>query len=260
MVIWIAAALLLVVAVAHSVLGEKFLIRPLIANLDWKLPELPRAYANRLVRFAWHLTTIAWGGIAVVLVGAPIRYTFAAVCLGSAAWILGMLPGHVAWPALLAAGLLALWSIDAVPPWLLWTGVWAGVSVALIAAGFHVAWALGSRRGTANVIPQRPTPAGDGTWEPAALPAPLVTFAVAVALTTYAGLVVANVTSASAPWTGWLLVAALAVLTARVMGDGRWMGVTKRVRGTGFAEADDRYWTPAAALLAVGAASALVLG
>ena len=35
MVIWIAAALLLVVAIAHSVLGEKFLISPLIASPAW---------------------------------------------------------------------------------------------------------------------------------------------------------------------------------------------------------------------------------
>ena len=259
MVIWIAAALLLVVAIAHSVLGEKFLISPLIASPDWKLPVLSRAYANRLLRFAWHLTTVAWLGLAVALVGVPIDYAFAVVCLASAALILGMLPGHVAWPALLAAGLLALWSADAVPAWLLWIGVAIGITVALVAAGFHVAWALGSRRGTANVIPQRPTPTGDGTWEPAALPAPLLTFAVAVALTTYAGLVVANATGASAVWLGWLLVAALVVLTARVMGDGRWMGVTKRVRNTGFAHADDRYWTPATALLALGAAAALVV-
>ena len=259
MVIWIAAALLFVVAIAHSVLGEKFLIHPLIASPDWTLPVLSRAYANRLLRFAWHLTTMAWGGLAIVLVGVPIAYAFAAVCLASAAWILGMLPGHVAWPALLAAGLLVLWSVDAVPTWLLWTGVVAGIALALIAAGFHVAWAFGSRRGTVNVIPQRPTPLADGTWEPAALPAPLVTFAVAVALTTYAGLVVANATGASAPWLAWLLVAALVVLAARVMGDGRWMGVTKRVRTTGFAHADDRYWTPAAAILGLGAAAALVV-
>lgn len=259
MVIWIAAGLLLVVAIAHSVLGEKFLISPLIASSAWKLPVLSRAYANRLLRFTWHLTTVAWVGLAVALAGTPIDYVFAAVTLGSAAWILGMLPGHVAWPALLTAGLLVLWSVDAMPAWLLWIGVAVGVTVALLAAGFHVAWALGSRRGAANVIPQRPAPAADGTWEPAALPAPALTFAVAVALATYAGLVVANATGAGAPWLGWLLVAALVVLAVRVMGEGKWMGVTKRVRTTGFAHADDRYWTPAAAMLALGAAAALVV-
>lgn len=259
MVIWIAVALLVVVAIAHSVLGEKFLISPLIASSDWRLPVLSRAYANRLLRFAWHLTTIAWVGLAIALAGVPIDYVFAAVALGSAAWILVMLPGHVAWPALLTAGLLVLWSIDALPAWLLWTGVAVGIAVALVAAAFHVAWAFGSRRGAGNVIPQRPSPAADGTWEPAALPAPVLTFAVAMALTTYAGLVVANATGASAPWLAWLLVAALVVLTARVMGEGRWMGVTKSVRNTGFARADDRFWTPAAAVLALGAAAALVV-
>ncbi len=259
MVMWTATTLLLSVALAHSVLGERFLLRPLIASAQWSLPALPRWYANRLVRFAWHLTTIAWMGLAAVLVGVPVTYVFATVCLGSAVLILGMLPGHVAWPALLAAGLFALWHADAVPDWLLWTSVLVGAAVALTAAAFHVAWAFGSRRGTANVIPQRPTPTGDGTWEPAALPAPLLTFAVAVALTTYAGLVIAKATGASAVSLGWLLVAALVVLTARVMGDGRWMGVTKRVRNTGFARADDRYWTPAAAILALGAAAAIAV-
>lgn len=259
MTAWIAAGLLVLVACLHSVLGEIFFLRPLIASREWRLPVLSRAYANPLARFAWHLTTIAWLALAAALLGVPIAHVFAGVCLISAALILVMLPGHVAWPAFVAAGVLALWSVAAVPAWLLWTAVGAGVTISLIAAGFHVAWALGSRRGASNVIPQRPIPAGDGAWEPAALPAPLLTFAVALALLSYAGLVIVRAADLSAPWVGWLLIAACVVLTVRVIGDGNWMGVTKRVRHTGFARADDRYWTPAAGLLAIGAAAALVV-
>ena len=50
------------IALVHSVLGELALVRPLFAS-DWELP-IPRWAAERILRFAWHLTSIAWLGIA----------------------------------------------------------------------------------------------------------------------------------------------------------------------------------------------------
>ena len=252
---WIGAALLVAIGIAHSYLGEKELLRPLFAQRGWRLPRVPREPAQRILRFVWHLTTLAWFALAAVLVGASPTVAFAATCLGSAALILATVPGHVAWPPFLAAGFLALGAADALAPWLLWAAVGLGVAVAAVAAAFHVAWALGSRRGAANVIPQRP----DGT-EPTFRPGPAATAAVAILLTVFAALAIAVAMGASAPWASWLLIAGLAVLLVRVMGDGRWVGVTKSVRSTGFAIADDRYWTPAVAILATSAAAALALG
>lgn len=255
MALWTAAIILVVVGIGHSALGEAQVLRPLLAQASWSIPGVPRAAADRLLRFAWHLTTLAWWALAAALVGVPIEVAFAATCLGAAAIILVVIPGHLAWPAFLAAGLLALWSAQMIPVWLLWLGVGAGAGVALVAAGFHVSWAFGSRRGATNVVPQR---AEDG--ERTFVPGPVPTLAVAMLLAMYAGLVVAEASGASAAWVGVLVGAALVVLTLRVVGDGKWMGVTKSERGTGFADADDRWWTPAAALLAVGAAFALALG
>lgn len=252
---WTAAIILIAIGAAHSVLGERVVLRPLLANPDWRIRVFPRGQSDRLLRLCWHLTTVAWWGMAAVLMGAPVVLAFAAISLSAGVAFLWVLPGHLSWPFFLAAGLLALWTADALPTWLLWVGVGAGVAVALVVAAFHVSWAFGSRIGTTNVVPQRP-----GTGERTFVPGPVPTLAVAALLTTYAVLAIASVTSASAVWIGWLLVAGMAVLLLRVVGDGKWMGVTKRVRGTGFADADDRWWTPAAAVLALGAASALVLG
>jgi hypothetical protein len=256
MAAWTAAIILVAIGIAHSVLGEVTVLRPLIAQRTWTIPGVPRMAADRLLRFAWHLTTLAWWALAAVLVGASIEVAFAATCLGAAIIILAVLPGHLAWPAFLAAGLLSLWSADLLPDWILWLGVAGAVVVALVAAGFHVAWALGSRRGSANVVPQRAGAGGERTF----LPGPLPTLAVALLLTAYVALTLAASAGTTARWVNWLVLAAFVVLTLRVIGDGRWMGVSKRVRGTGFAAADDRWWTPAAALLAAGAAAALALG
>ena len=67
---WIAAGLLAFIGIVHSVLGERLLLRPLFAHPDWSLPRMPREPAERVLRFAWHLTTIAWWAIAAALVGA----------------------------------------------------------------------------------------------------------------------------------------------------------------------------------------------
>ncbi len=255
MVEWIAAIILVGIGIAHSALGEAGVIKPLLASREWTLPGISRSAANPLLRFAWHLTTFAWWALAAVLVGVPIEIAFALTCLSAAALILALLPGHLAWPLFLTAGLLALWAGGAVPQWLLWAGVGLGVLVAVVAAGFHVAWALGSRRGVTNVIPQDPD-----SGEPKFVPRPAGTFFIAFALLSYATLVALEALGAGPSIVRWLVIAALVVLTLRVFGDGKWTGVLKRVRTTGFARADDRYWTPTVGVLALGAWASLAIG
>lgn len=253
MLIWIAAALLALIAIAHSALGEKLIVGPLLAARELPV-AIPRAAARRVIRFAWHLTSLAWLGLAAVLVGVPPAAGFAAVCLVSFLVIVVMLPGHVAWPLFLAAGALALGSAGWLPDALLWAVIGGAVLVALAASVAHAAWAFGVRRGTANVIPQRP----DGS-EPLFHPQGPLTLVIAAALAFYAVLVVWVGLGRGGPWGIGLTIAAAVILAVRVMGDGHWVGVTKTVRNTGFARADDRYWTPAAALLALGAGAALAL-
>ena len=63
-----AASLMILLGLAHSVLGECYLLIRLFRRPD--LPKLfgSTAFTTRTLRFAWHLTTvIAWGLAAVVL-------------------------------------------------------------------------------------------------------------------------------------------------------------------------------------------------
>ena len=63
----IAAILLVLIGFVHSILGEKFLITRLLRRDN--LPKLfgGDEFTKQLIRFAWHLTTVAWWAIAAIL-------------------------------------------------------------------------------------------------------------------------------------------------------------------------------------------------
>ncbi|WP_125716682.1 hypothetical protein [Pseudoalteromonas rubra] len=66
--LYIAAALLILVSLAHSYLGERFILIRLFKRDN--LPELfgSSVFTIRTLRFAWHLTSIAWLGFAALLI------------------------------------------------------------------------------------------------------------------------------------------------------------------------------------------------
>jgi hypothetical protein len=112
----IAAGLLLMIGSAHSILGEKYILIPL-----FRLNNLPQLlgsdfFTKRTLRFAWHLTTVAWWGIAAMLfvISAPppnllsiclwiISITFFASGLMSAGFTKGI---HVSWIVFFAISFL----------------------------------------------------------------------------------------------------------------------------------------------------------
>jgi len=115
----IASVLTFGVGAAHSWLGERKLIGPLVAPETRAGILAQSGWARRVVRFAWHITTIAWWGIAALLVAlalSPIdsqgRYALlaiAAIFLASGVLTLGTSRGrHLAWPVFLAIAGLAL--------------------------------------------------------------------------------------------------------------------------------------------------------
>ena len=59
--------LLLIIGFVHSYLGEKYILIRLFRRDD--LPKLLGSdwFTKRVLRFAWHLTTIAWWGFAAIL-------------------------------------------------------------------------------------------------------------------------------------------------------------------------------------------------
>ncbi|MGQ0798778.1 MAG: hypothetical protein ACT4NL_01515 [Pseudomarimonas sp.] len=66
--LYLAAFLILAVSIAHSYLGERYILIRLFRRSD--LPKLfgSSEFTTGTLRFAWHLTSVAWLGLAAVLV------------------------------------------------------------------------------------------------------------------------------------------------------------------------------------------------
>ena len=113
-----AAILLVITAFAHSVLGERRLIGPVLARREGVLAS---DLARVVLRFAWHLTSVTWAILALILVQlardpATARF-WAAVGTGVAFTGVGLFDAiatrgrHVGWPLLAAIGIAALLSL-----------------------------------------------------------------------------------------------------------------------------------------------------
>jgi hypothetical protein len=124
----IAGLLAIAIAVVHSYLGERYLIIRLLRRDD--LPHLlgDDSFTRMVLRFAWHLTSIAWIGMGWVLLAITLHRppSFAALQWGSnladtvvrvigiTFLISGVLTAavsrlrHLAWAVFLAIGVLAL--------------------------------------------------------------------------------------------------------------------------------------------------------
>lgn len=115
----LAAALAIGLGLFHSVLGERYILIRLFRR------ELPKLFGSddftkRTLRFAWHLTSVAWFGLAAVLLAvaagpaAPAAPFFtdlvAVVALVSAlVAAAGSRGRHLSWLVFLAIGGLAWW-------------------------------------------------------------------------------------------------------------------------------------------------------
>lgn len=114
------AAGMVLIAALHSVLGEKYILERLFRRSD--LPRLfgSDVFTRRTLRFAWHLTSIAWIGFGAVTLSLAnqtpinaasagvieiVRWTFLITALVA---LFGSRGRHFAWVVFLAiAG--ALW-------------------------------------------------------------------------------------------------------------------------------------------------------
>lgn len=118
--ILIAAALLIVfIGVVHSWLGERRLLGPLLAPERRQGLLASSAFARQTLRFAWHITTIAWWGIGAALIalalsppldrqGRLVLGTIAATFLVTGTVTLVTSRGrHLAWPVFLAIAALS---------------------------------------------------------------------------------------------------------------------------------------------------------
>jgi len=110
----LAAILILAIALAHSYLGERYILIRLFRR---PLPELFGSddFTKRTIRFAWHITSIAWLGFAYLLLQAhsgqlsrtqmlfAISITFGITALISVAGGRGR---HWSWPVFAAIAVL----------------------------------------------------------------------------------------------------------------------------------------------------------
>lgn len=117
--LYLACVLLVLTGLAHSWLGERYLLMRL-----FKRPDLPRlfggtAFTIGTLRFAWHLTTVAWWGLgALVFMAAQgeIDRQQVLTVIGATALVSAVFPiwftraRHLSWVVFVAVGVLLLFA------------------------------------------------------------------------------------------------------------------------------------------------------
>lgn len=108
--LWASAVVMAATAVLHSLFGERRLIVPLLAT-DTAL--IARVHVRRLIRFAWHATSLLMltAALTIVWPGTPREV----IMVTGGAWLLAGLSDaaitrgkHIGWPFLMLAGVLAM--------------------------------------------------------------------------------------------------------------------------------------------------------
>jgi len=116
--LYAAAALAVLLGLAHSLLGERYILIRLFRRRD-----LPRLFGSaeftiRTLRFAWHITTVAWFGFAALMVHAgrgDLTVPGMLRIIGASFIAAGFLPliltrgKHFSWLVLFIIGGIALW-------------------------------------------------------------------------------------------------------------------------------------------------------
>jgi hypothetical protein len=108
--LWLSAIMMAATAMTHSVLGERRLIRPVLA-IDSPLTQRP--LARQVLRLAWHLTTLFMLLTALLIVW-PGTPSMLILITGSLWLAVGLIDGvvtkgqHVGWGPLTISGALAV--------------------------------------------------------------------------------------------------------------------------------------------------------
>jgi len=113
-------AALVATSLVHSLGGEIYLLRPLFKHRGNRVLEHP--LARMVLRFAWHLTSICWIVLAVILYALAFDEPhLRTVILGSVSLsftgaglfdLIASRGRHIGWPLLLLTGLFALAALN----------------------------------------------------------------------------------------------------------------------------------------------------
>jgi hypothetical protein len=115
----IAAVLIFLTGCAHSYLGERYLLMRLFSRGN--LPKLlgGTEFTQGTLRFVWHITTVAWWAIALLLVlahsgplsTAGVLHVIAGAAVASATLPIFFTRGkHLSWVVFLVVAALVLYS------------------------------------------------------------------------------------------------------------------------------------------------------
>jgi hypothetical protein len=108
-----SAAVLIFIGCAHSYLGERVVFSRLFALPNLPLLHNDRHYTEQMLRFAWHLTSLAWWGLAAVvaaLAGASATPRMIGMLIGATVILSGVVivatagKRHPAWWLFLVSG------------------------------------------------------------------------------------------------------------------------------------------------------------
>ena len=117
--LYLAAFLTVATGIAHSYLGERY-----ISTRLFRCDDLPGLFGGpeftiRTLRFAWHLTTVAWWGFAAILVmmaNRPVNMNTVGLVIGCtflvhfAVAFIGSRGKHMSWPVFLSIGIIAIYA------------------------------------------------------------------------------------------------------------------------------------------------------
>jgi hypothetical protein len=114
----VAAVLIFLTGLAHSVLGERYILIRLFRRDN--LPPLfgGTSFTTQTLRFAWHITTVAWWGFALLLwqaASGALTVRGMLEVLGYTSVLSGLLPlvltrgRHLSWVVFFAVGAIVMW-------------------------------------------------------------------------------------------------------------------------------------------------------
>jgi hypothetical protein len=118
----VAVILAIAVGLVHSFLGERYILSRLFRRDN--LPQLfgGTEFTTRTLRFAWHITTIAWWGFAAILfqlANGSLSAQSVALATGLTFMATGLVTlvisraKHLAWPVFLFIGCVGLYAATA---------------------------------------------------------------------------------------------------------------------------------------------------
>lgn len=261
----IAAIITLGIAVTHSMLGEKHIIRRLARMSFDVFPPQRREFIRLTIRLAWHLTSVFMLGCSALLIVLAIRpielvSIFVLEIIGALFVVCAAITAsyskgrHIAWPLFASVGVLSWWaavqhegvsSFDNTKP-----AIGIAVSLILFLIGaIHFYWAAGGSAGLFAAIPEKD---GKPLFRPdrtgTAIISVFLSLAAALVAEQSIGLVQLGLPEVT--HIGCILLSL--ILVVRSVGDFRYLGLFKTVQTTTFGYYDTAAYTPLCLLLAVG--------